>query len=293
MRDESYAKLCWGATTSCIGKECLGPLGPMGPKLQGTGTASIGQLGAPFPAGRALTRVRRFVASTWPVGSMTFALGLRGLSDDVSTTRCKTVQNKFGCLRIPSSLWPKQLEEIWSILPLIHLNPQRSGFLWCPRSKRCFSQLVSFVCEETPCQRIAEISQGVGTVSGVRRSANHALPQMEMDRAGQGWTGLERILCSLPFAAWLRWDWCLSHDLRAAEKRFQGPKGQCSLLNHFFGSSHSSFRILSERKRLWRLWSQSMSVNTRTLLGWSDWLADMRSLLHYPHTSEFYRILVC
>ena len=48
------------------------------------------------------------------------------------------------------------------------------------------------MCEETPCQRIAEISQGVGTVSGVRRSANHALPQMEMDRAGQGWTGLDR-----------------------------------------------------------------------------------------------------
>ena len=47
---------------------------------------SHGQLGAPFPAGRALTRVRRFVASTWPVGSMTFALGPRGLSDDLSTS---------------------------------------------------------------------------------------------------------------------------------------------------------------------------------------------------------------
>lgn len=45
------------------------------------------------------------------------------------------------------------------------------------------------MCEETPCQRIAEISQGVGTVSGVRRSANHALPQMEMDRAGQAGQG--------------------------------------------------------------------------------------------------------
>ena len=65
-----------------------------------------GQLGAPFPAGRALTRVRRFVASTWPVGSMTFALGPRGLSDDVSTKRCKTslVVCEFQVLFDPNSL---------------------------------------------------------------------------------------------------------------------------------------------------------------------------------------------
>lgn len=93
MRDGSYAEVL---RLRASAKSVWGPWGASGDRH--------GQLGAPFPAGRALTRVRRFVASTWPVGSMTFALGPRGLSDDVSTKRRKTVQNKFGCLRIPSSL---------------------------------------------------------------------------------------------------------------------------------------------------------------------------------------------